>query len=321
MEAGANLFDQVRNVIRLKHYSIRTEEAYIDWIKRFIRFHNNRHPFNMGGAEVSSFLSYLATTLKVSSSTQNQALNAIAFLYKRVLQKDLGDIGETVRAKTPERVPVVLSKSEVDRVLSELEGTPRLMAKILYGAGMRLMECIRLRVKDIDFDMNALNIRNGKGAVDRITMLPQSLIAPLREHLARVKKIHENDLAKNFGAVYLPYALAQKFPGAEKEWKWQYVFPSGRISQDPRSGKMRRHHINENVLQRAMQSAIHKAGIQKLASCHTLRHSFATHLLQANYDIRTVQELLGHKNLETTMIYTHVVRQAGKGVKSPLDTI
>ena len=315
------LLDQVRDVIRKKHYSIRTEQAYVDWIRRFILFHKKRHPKDMGEKEISEFISHLATKKKVASSTQNQALNAIVFLYKRVLNVELGDFGHMERAKKPEKLPTVMSRDEAGRILASMAGIHQLMAKLLYGCGLRLMECVRLRVQDIDFDQNHLIVRDGKGMKDRSTMLPDQLKPHLLEHLERVRITHEQDLKNVYGEVYLPFALERKYPNAAREWGWQYVFPSGKISKDPRSGKTRRHHVNENVLQRAVQKAARMAGLVKHVTPHTFRHSFATHLLESGYDIRTVQELLGHKDVTTTMIYTHVLKKGGLGVQSPLDAL
>ncbi|MCF6157079.1 MAG: integron integrase [wastewater metagenome] len=315
------LLDQVRDVIRKKHYSIRTEQAYVDWIRRYILFHKKRHPKDMGEKEISQYISFLATAKNVAASTQNQALNALVFLYKQVLHIELGEFGQTERAKKPERLPTVMTKKEVGRVLASMSGMHQLMAKLLYGCGLRLMECVRLRVKDMEFEQNQLFVRDGKGMKDRSTMLPVQLKPPLLEHLGRVKIMHEQDLKKGFGEVYLPYALSRKYPNAAREWGWQYVFPSQQLSRDPRSNKIRRHHINESSLQRAVQKAVRDAGLSKPVSPHTFRHSFATHLLEAGYDIRTVQELLGHKDVSTTMIYTHVINKGGMGVQSPLDTL
>lgn len=312
------LLDQVRDALHLKHYSIRTENSYVDWIRRFILFHGKRHPNEMGAPEVEAFLTHPAVKENVAASTQNQALSALLFLYREVLKKDLGPIG-ALRAKKPKRLPTVLTKEEVRRVLDHLSGTHRLMAQLLYGSGLQLMECVRLRVKDLDFAQRAIIVRDGKGAEDRVTMLPDSLIAPLQEHLQRVKRLHEEDLAKGHGAVYLPHALERKYPNANREWAWQYVFPSDRLSVDPRSGTVRRHHLDESGLQKAVRQAAKRAGIPKPVTPHTFRHSFATHLLEAGYDIRTVQELLGHKDVRTTMIYTHVLQRGGLAVRSPLD--
>lgn len=314
------LLDQVRDVIRRKHYSIRTEQAYLDWIKRFIIYHNKRHPAEMAETEVAEFLTHLARDLDVSPSTQNQALSALLFLYKQVLQQEIGWLEKVERAKKSPKLPVVLSRAEVKRVFAHLHGTPKLMAGLLYGSGLRLMECVRLRIKDVDFELAQITVRDGKGGKDRVTMLPLNLAEPLQRHLVRVKAQHEQDLADGFGRVHLPFALSRKYPNAAREWAWQYVFSSSRISIDPRSGKKQRHHIAEGILQTALKRAVDAAGIVKRANCHSLRHSFATHLLsKGHYDIRTVQELLGHKDVSTTMIYTHVLNKPGIGVKSPLD--
>ncbi len=312
------LLDRVRDAIRLKHYSIRTETAYVDWIRRYILFHDKRHPKDMGAPEVEAFLTHLAVHEHVAASTQNQAYSALLFLYREVLHQDLGPIN-ALRAQKPKRLPIVLTKDEVQRVLSHLSGTHQLMARLLYGSGLRLMECVRLRVKDLDFAQRAIIVRDGKGEKDRITILPESLIAPLQDHLQHVRRLHQEDLAQGYGAVYLPYALERKYPNASREWIWQYVFPSERLSVDPRSASVRRHHVDESGLQRAVREAARQAGIHKRVTCHTLRHSFATHLLQNGYDIRTVQELLGHKDVRTTMIYTHVLSRGGLAVRSPLD--
>lgn len=312
------LLDQVRDAIRLKHYSIRTENAYVDWIRRYILFHNKRHPATLGAPEVEAFLTHLAVNEHVAASTQNQAFSALLFLYREVLHQDLGPV-DALHAKKPKRLPTVLTKDEVHRVLNHLSGVNLLMARLLYGSGLRLMECLRLRVKDLDFAYRTVTVRDGKGEQDRVTILPESLIAPLQDHLRIVKRTHEEDLAKGYGAVYLPDALERKYPNAHKEWGWQYVFPANRLSVDPRSGVVRRHHLDESGLQKAIRQAAQRAGIAKPVSPHTLRHCFATHLLQAGYDIRTVQELLGHKDVRTTMIYTHVLNKGPKAVRSPLD--
>lgn len=313
------LLDQVRDRIRVKHYSLRTEQAYLSWIKRFIYFHGKRHPKDMGAREVEAFLSHLAVEGRVSASTQSQALSALLFLYREVLELDLPWLDKVVRAKPSQHMPVVLTVAEVRAVLARLEGVKWLMASLLYGSGMRLMECLRLRAKDIDFERHEILVRDGKGMKDRVTMLPASVVGPLQEHLAKARALHEKDLAEGFGEVYLPFALGKKYPNAGREWGWQYVFPSSKRSIDPYSGKERRHHLDEKVLQRAIAAAVKEAGLVKPASCHTLRHSFATHLLQSGYDIRTVQELLGHSDVSTTMIYTHVLNKGGRGVVSPLD--
>lgn len=313
------LLDQVREVIRLKHFSIRTEETYVHWIKRFIIFHKKRHPLEMGEQQIREFLSNLASQLNVARATQNLALQSILFLYREVLHKEIAHIDNIERAKKEAKVPIVFTRDEVTQILSNMKSTPYLMASLLYGAGLRLMECVRLRVKDIDFNSNYILVREGKGEKDRVTILPEKLKEPLQKHLAKVKLLHEEDLREGYGEVYLPYALERKYPNANKEWCWQYVFPSVRLSIDPRSGKQRRHHICEKVLQQSVKEAIKKAGVTKNGSCHTFRHSFATHLLANGYDIRTIQHLLGHNDVSTTMIYTHVVNLGGHGVWSPLD--
>jgi integron integrase len=319
MESQPRLLDQMREVLRLKHLSFRTEQAYLGWVKRFILFHEKRHPKDMGAAEIRAFLSYLATHEHVAASTQNGALNALLFLYRSVLQQPFPHLEQIERAKRPRRLPTVFTRDEVHGILTRLTGMPHLMASLLYGAGLRLMECVRLRVKDVDFTYHQITVRDGKGAQDRITMLPRSLAEPLQRHLARVKLLHEEDLLAGYGEVYLPYAFDRKDPHAGTAWVWQYVFPASKRSIDPRSGIERRHHVSEAVLQRAVKEALQGASIPKRGSCHTVRHSFATHLLEDGYDIRTVQELLGHKDVSTTMIYTHVLQRGGRGVHSPLD--
>ncbi|GAB4363006.1 MAG: integron integrase [Methylohalobius crimeensis] len=309
----------MRDRIRAKHYSLRTEEAYVGWVKRFILFHDKRHPSKLSASEVEAFLTHLAVEGNVASSTQNQALAAILFLYREVLEQPLPWLDNVTRAKNPERLPVVLSVNEVQALLGRLRGTPGLAARLLYGTGMRLMECMRLRVKDVDFEMHQITVRDGKGFKDRVTMLPRKLVGPLKAHLAGVKAQQEEDLAAGYGEVYLPYALARKYPAAGREWGWQYVFPARSLSVDPRSGETRRHHLDEKAVQRAVKQAVRDLDLAKPATPHTLRHSFATHLLQSGYDIRTVQALLGHKDVSTTMIYTHVLNRGGKGVVSPLD--
>ncbi len=315
------LIKQTRDVLRVKHYSIRTEESYLRWIQYYLRFHNNQDPTYMGKIQMGDFLTHLAVRQNVAASTQNQALSALLFLYKEVLQRPLEWLDHVERAKKPQKIPVVFTRSEVKAILQQMEGTKWIMANLLYGSGLRLMECIRLRVKDLDFGFHQLVVRDGKGNKDRITMLPESVVKPLNDHLIRVKTLHDTDLKEGFGSVYLPGALDRKYPGAPKLWAWQYVFPSSKRSLDPRSGHYQRHHVDENVLQRAVQDAIRRAGITKPGSCHTLRHSFATHLLEKGYDIRTVQELLGHKDVETTMIYTHVLQKGAKAVRSPSDDL
>jgi integron integrase len=319
MAPKTKLLDQMRAVLRLKHMSFRTEEVYVSWVRRFILFHDKRHPKDMGAEEIRAFLIHLAVQDKVAASTQNGALNALVFLYRHVLKQPFPDLGELERAKRPRRVPTVFTMEEVTTVLAQLTGVHRLMASLLYGAGLRLMECARLRVKDVDFAYHQITVRDGKGQQDRVTILPQSVDETLQRHLAKVKLLHEEDVAEGYGEVYLPYALARKYPHAGTSWVWQYAFPASRRSIDPRSGIERRHHLSEAVLQRAVKRAIHQAKIPKRGSCHTLRHSFATHLLERGYDIRTVQELLGHKDVSTTMVYTHVLQRGGKGVRSPLD--
>jgi integron integrase len=315
------LLDQLRQAIRLRHYSIRTEEAYVQWAKRFILFHNKRHPQEMGRLEIEAFLTHLAVNGKVAAATQNQALNAIVFLYRQLFGREIGELEAVVRAKRPPKLPVVLSPGEARRVLDRLDGTTGLMARLLYGSGLRLMECLRLRVKDVEFEYRQIIVRDGKGAKDRVTMLPASLIEPLRAHLVRVKALHQEDLAAGHGDVFLPFALERKYPNANREWGWQYVFPSAKRSEDPRSGAVRRHHAAESVLQRAVKFAVRASGVNKPANCHTFRHSFATHLLANGSDIRTVQELLGHQDVKTTMVYTHVLQRGAGGVKSPLDLV
>ncbi|MHB1301622.1 MAG: integron integrase [Burkholderiales bacterium] len=320
-EHPPKLLDLVRDRIRAKHYSFRTEESYVGWIKRFIFFHGKRHPREMGAKEVEAFLSHLAVGRKVSASTQNQAKSALLFLYKEVLEIKLPWLENITQAKIPQRLPVVLTVSEVQSVLSNLADTWWLMASLLYGSGLRLMECVRLRVKDLDFEMKQIVVRDGKGFKDRVTMLPDSLAGRLKEHLARVENLHRDDLQNGLGEAWLPEALARKYPHAPREWGWQYVFPSKNLSNDPETGSLRRHHVDPKGLQRAFRQAVRDSGIVKPASPHSLRHSFATHLLQSGYDIRTVQELLGHSDVSTTMIYTHVLNRGGKGVKSPLDAM
>lgn len=314
-----SLLDQVRAAVRLRHYSIRTEETYVNVVRRFILYHGKRHPKEMGVDEIRQYLSHLATDENVAASTQNVALSALLFLYREVLLIDLPFIEGVERAKRPQRVPVVLTTEEVKRVLAGLSGTHHLMASLLYGSGLRLMECVRLRVKDLDFDYKQIIVRDGKGEKDRRTILPSPLIEPLRHHLARVRLQHEEDARQGYGQVYLPYALERKYPNAATDWLWQYAFPAAKLSIDPRTGERRRHHASEDRLQKAVRRAIQQAGVEKRASCHTLRHSFATHLLEDGYDIRTIQELLGHADISTTMIYTHVLNRGGRGVRSPLE--
>lgn len=318
-QSQPKLLDQVRARLRSKRYARRTEESYVDWITRYIRFHHMRHPRELGLADISAFLTSLAIDRKVAASTQNQARSALLFLYREVLGIAIDDVQDVVAAKAPQRLPTVLTKDEVRAVLAGLSGQYRLMAQLLYGSGLRLMECVRLRVKDFDFAQHQITVRDGKGQKDRLTMLPTGLLAPLEDHLRLVWRTHQEDLERGYGAVYLPFALERKYPQANREWGWQYVFPAERLSIDPRSGVLRRHHRDERALQAAVKAAVRAAGISKPASCHTFRHSFATHLLENGYDIRTVQELLGHKDVKTTMIYTHVLNRGAKSVRSPLD--
>jgi len=313
------LLGRVRGALRLRHYSQRTEEAYVGWVRRFVRFCGMRHPADLGAEDVRRFLTSLATERVVAAATQNQAASSLVFLYSEVLGQPLGALGEVVRAKEPGRLPVVLSKDEVSRVIGRLSGTSKLVAMLLYGSGLRLLEALRLRVKDVDFARSEVVVRGGKGDRDRVTMLPQLVRDPLVEHLRRVERWHRQDLAVGGGAVELPGALDRKLPGAEREWVWQWVFPAARRHADAATGESRRHPLHETVVQRAMKQAVREAGIPQRATCHTLRHSFATHLLEAGYDIRTVQELLGHRDVRTTMIYTHVLNRGGLGVRSPAD--
>jgi len=321
MAIQSPFLDSVRNKIRLKHYSIRTEEAYVQWVKRYILFHNKRHPNELGAPEVEAFLTYLAVDGNVAASTQNQARSALLFLYKEVLGQQLPWLDNVEQAQKPRRLPTVLDNDEVRALLGQLQGVHWLAASLLYGSGLRLMECLRMRVKDVDLKRGEILVREGKGFKDRVTMLPKISIEPLRAHLLQVKHLHDQDLVNGFGEVFLPYALERKYPNAGKEWGWQYVFPSTTLSTDPRSGKVRRHHLADETIQRAIKAACRRAGISKPATPHTLRHSFATHLLQGGYDIRTVQELLGHADVSTTMIYTHVLNKGGRGVGSPLDNL
>lgn len=344
------LLDRVRHAIRARHYSLRTEEAYVGWIRRYILFHNKRHPMEMGETEINAFVTNLAVEGPVGASTQTQALSALLFLYRHVLGKALPDIDTVIRAKRPGRLPSVLTRSEVRRVIGRMDGTPRLVATLLYGTGMRLLECLRLRVKDLEFGNNRIVVRDTKGGEDRVVPFPLVVRAEMPSWLARVKRMHERDLADGFGTVYLPDAIAKKFPGAEREWGWQYAFPGEHRSRDPRGGEAgaaasmrfrrsaagagstpaagpapdqpeRRHHLHETVIQRALRRAVLDVGISRRISCHTFRHSFATHLLEEGYDIRTIQELLGHKDVKTTMIYTHVLNRGGRGVRSPADIL
>jgi integron integrase len=317
--ARSALLGKVRSAIRVRHYSLRTEQAYIHWIRRFILFHNKRHPDGMGEPEITAFLSDLAVNRNVSASTQNQALSAILFLYQKVLDRKLEWLDDVVRAKRPQHLPVILTRDETRQLLNEIPGTNGLIARLLYGTGMRKMECLRLRVQDIDFDYRQITIRSGKGDKDRVTMLPAALIEPLHGQLDRARRIHNLDLEQGYGETALPFALSRKYPHADREWRWQYVFPATRRCLDPYNGQVRRHHWFDTNVSRAIREASRRIGITKRVSVHTLRHSFATHLLEDGYDIRTVQELLGHKDVKTTQIYTHVLNRGGRGVRSPLD--
>jgi integron integrase len=316
------LLDAVRLRLRARHYSLRTEEAYVGWIRRFVVFHGKRHPRELGEPEINGFLTHLAVEERVSSSTQTQALAALLFLYRHVLEIPFPKLETLIRAKRPRRLPVVLTREEVRSLLDRLDGVPKIVATLLYGGGFRLLEALRLRVKDVDFARAQITVRNGKGAKDRVTMLPLAVREPLLTHLASVRELHRADLAAGFGAVLMPDALDRKYPGASKEWGWQWVFPAPSLGRDPRSRELRRHHVHERAMQRAVRQALKDAGIDKPASCHTLRHSFATHLLESGYDIRTIQDLLGHKDVSTTMIYTHVLNRGGvRGVRSPADVL
>jgi integron integrase len=313
--------DRLRESLRSRHYSRRTEETYCHWVKRFIYFHNVRHPIDMAEPEINAYLTHLAVKEKVSASTQNQALSALLFLYRHVLDRKVGDLGEVIRARKPLHVPVVMTREETKAVLSRLEGDKWLMASLMYGAGLRLMECLRLRIQDVDFARNEITIRDGKGAKDRVTMLPASVKMPLQKHLLTAKQIHEKDLTDGWGRVQMPYALDRKYPNASADWRWQWVFPQGSRWRNRETGEQGRHHVHESIVQKAVREAVAKAGLVKHASCHTFRHSFATHLLQDGYDIRTTQELLGHKDVSTIMIYTHVLNRGGQGVRSPADSL
>ena len=317
------LIDEVRDVMRLHHYSIHTERTYCDWIKRYVRYHSmtNRQDLIDGEAKIEAFLTHLAVDKTVSPSTQNQAMNALVFLYKQVLKKPLDGKINAVRARKKVNVPVVMTREEVASIIALMEGTPQLAVKLLYGSGLRILEALRLRAQDIDYEFKQITVRSGKGAKDRVTPLPSSVIPLLKNHLLRVKVIHEQDLNQGYGEVYMPYALARKYPNAAKEWNWQYVFPARNLANDPRSSKVRRHHVDPSVINKAIKVAVRKTGLTKRISAHTFRHSFATHLLQRGTDIRTIQSLLGHKDVATTMIYTHVLQQGGHGVLSPLDDL
>ncbi len=315
------LLDQLRDAIRRKHYSYRTEKTYLHWARRYILFHEKRHPSVMGEAEIAAFLTHLAVERRVSASTQNQALNAILFLYKQVLEREIGLIQGVTRAKRGQRLPVVLTREEVQAVLSRMSGRDWLMAGLMYGAGLRIAECLRLRIKDIDFGFCHILVRDGKGKKDRSVPLPQTMIPMLRAQIEEVSRVHQNDLADGYGETSLPDALDRKYPGASRQLAWWYVFPSTQRSRDPYSGRIKRHHLDDSVIQRAVKQAVFAAGIRKAVSCHAFRHSFATHLLMAGQDIRTIQELLGHNDVSTTMIYTHVLGRGARGVASPFDSL
>ena len=319
MDAKPRLLDQVRQKLRTLHYSYRTEQQYLHWVRRYILFHDKHHPASLGAAQVEAFLTHLAVDRKVSASTQNQALSAILFLYQKVLEIDLPWLDGVVRAKPSQYLPVVLTPEEARAVLDRMEGPIRLIAHLMYGAGLRISEALQLRIKDLNFAYRQVLVRGGKGGKDRVTMLPARLVAPLRDQLAHARELHRADLEEGFGAVWLPFALDRKYPGAAREWGWQYVFPADARSIDPRDQIERRHHLSDQAFQRAMKNAVRGAGIAKPATPHTLRHSFATHLLESGYDIRTVQELLGHADVSTTMVYTHVLVRGGRGVVSPID--
>jgi integron integrase len=322
-EKDKKLLDEVRDVLRLKHYSIHTERSYCDWVKRYVLFHKmtSREDLEGGERKIEQFLTHLAVNKSIAPATQNQAMNALVFLYKKVLKVSLDDEINAVRANKKVNIPVVMTREEVRQVITIMEGTPQLIVKIIYGSGLRVMEAIRLRIQDVDYNMKHICVRSGKGAKDRITTFPETIIPLLDNHLAKVKIVHQQDLAQGYGAVYLPNALSRKYPNADREFKWQYIFPSRRLSTDPRSGKTRRHHVDPSVVNKAIKIAVKKIGIKKRVSAHTFRHSFATHLLERGTDIRTVQALLGHKDVATTMIYTHVLQQGGHGVLSPLDDL
>ena len=317
------LLDEVRDIMRLHHYSIHTERTYCGWIKRYIQYHSmtSREELINGEAKIEAFLTHLAVDKALSPSTQNQAMNALVFLHKHVLKRPLDGNINAVRARKKVNIPVVMTREEVARVITLMEGTPQLVAKLLYGSGLRITEALRLRMQDIDYELKHITVRSGKGAKDRITTFPVSVIPLLQNHLSRVRVIHKQDLTQGYGEVYMPYALARKYPNAAKEWNWQYVFPARNPATDPRSGKIRRHHVDPSVINKAIKIAARKAGLTKRVSAHTFRHSFATHLLQRGTDIRTIQALLGHKDVSTTMIYTHILRQGGHGVPSPLDDL
>lgn len=321
MTARPKLMDLMHLALRSRHYSPRTEQAYGRWVKRFIYFHEKRHPAQMAEPEINAYLTHLAVHEHVSASTQTQALSALLFLYRHVIGREVGDLGDLVRARKPERIPVVMTRDEVRAVLGQLDKDVLLAASLMYGCGLRLMECLRLRVQDIDFRRNEILVRDGKGGKDRVTMLPESLKDPLRRHLRRARAVHGRDLDEGWGRVALPGALDRKYPAASQDWRWQWVFPQERRWKDFRTGAEGRHHLHQTIVQRAVKDAVRRARVTKHVGCHTFRHSFATHLLESGYDIRTIQELLGHKSIRTTMIYTHVLNKGGHGVRSPLDEV
>ncbi len=321
LQSKPKLLEQVGIEIQARHYSPRTEKTYIHWVKEYIFFHNKIHPNKLSEKDVNRFLSYLATDKHVSASTQNQALSAILFLYKHVLHRELGDFGNVIRAKRSKKIPVVFTNIEVRAIINHLENEKRLMVHLLYGSGLRLMECLRLRVKDVDFEKKQIIVRDGKGEKDRVTLLSEIIMPHLKRHLRNVKKLYQSDFEKGIGTTNIPYALERKYPNIAKEWHWAYVFPSTKHAADKQTGELKRHHLNESVLQRAVKKAIKLAKIEKHGGCHTFRHSFATHLLENGYDIRTIQELMGHKSLQTTMVYTHVMNNGPMGVKSPGDDL
>jgi integron integrase len=319
--AEGELLERVRVAIRGRHYSFRTEKAYLGWIRRYIRFHGQRNPEALGAPEVAAYLAHLASAGHVSAGTQDQAFSGLVFLYRDVLGRPLAGLEDTPRAKRPIRIPLVLAREEVHAVLKHLRGVPWLMCSLMYGSGLRLLECCRLRVKDVDFSRAEITVHDGKGRKDRLTVLPDRLAPILRQHIERVQEQHNRDLEGTAGYVCLPDALDRKYPSAPRDWAWQWVFPARRIHVDAETGQRRRHHLHESVLQRLFAAAVRAAALSKPATCHTLRHSFATHLLETGYDIRTIQELLGHSDVSTTMIYTHVLNRGGRGVKSPLDML
>jgi integron integrase len=319
--AQPKLLDLMRETLRAKHYSKRTEDSYCLWVKRFVQFHKMRHPADMGAQEINDYLTYLAVTSKVSASTQTQALSALLFLYRHVYGFDIGDMGQIVRARKSQHLPVVMTREEVRSVLAEMDGVYWLMASILYGSGLRLTECLRLRVQDVDLARLEIAVRDAKGSKDRVTMLPQQLVVPLRDQFNTARAVHRRDLAAGWGSVMMPDALARKYPNGPTEWRWQWVFPQQNRWRDPKTGAQGRHHVHETILQRAVKEAVKRSGVEKRVGCHTFRHSFATHLLEAGYDIRTIQELLGHRSVNTTMIYTHVLNKGGLGVRSPFDRL